>query len=119
MSFWAWLGILVVVGIILRGLRTITPIVDYVGYGLILAGFIYTWIRDGFWLGLLSGFIGAIAICLLFGLGGETEVRNDGKKYSLTCDKCGYDDLEIISKDGNYVVTKCKRCGDVIGHILQ
>lgn len=120
MNFWAGLAIFVVACIILRAIRSLTVVADYIAYALVLAGFIWAWIENGFGWGLLMGFLPAIVVFLLFGmLRDGTKVRYNGKNYDLRCDKCNYEDLEIISQSDNYITTKCRRCGKVKGHILE
>ena len=120
MTFGAGLAIFVVVCIILRAIRSLTVVADYIAYALVLAGFIWAWIENGFGWGLLMGFLPAIVVFLLFGmLGDGTKVRYNGKTYELRCDKCNYEDLKIISQSDNYVTAKCRRCGHVKGYILE
>lgn len=70
-------------------------------------------------MGLLAGVIGCVAVSLLFGIGGGTDVRMFGNKYTLTCSECGYDHLDIIGRDDDGGTTRCKRCGDVVRHTLN
>lgn len=86
---------------------------------LVLILFVGIWVSEGFWSALLAGFLGCLAIVLLFGIGSGTEVRKFGHKYTLTCDKCGYDNLEITEHTDLGVVTRCKRCGQICHHILN
>lgn len=119
MGFIGWAIVLVVVAIICRALRAVFEAIDWIVYLFVLAAFIIVWITDGFWMGLLAGVIGCVVVSLLFGIGGGTEVRKFGYKYTLTCDKCGYDHLEITAHTNDGVVTRCKRCDHVCHHTLN
>lgn len=119
MGFIGWTIVLIVVAILCRILRSIFEAIDWIVYLLVLAAFIIVWITDGFWMGLLAGFIGCVAVSLLFGIGSGTEVRKFGHKYTLSCDKCGYDNLEITAHTDDGVVTRCRRCGQVCHHTLN
>lgn len=119
MGFIGWIVVLVVVAIICRALRSVFEAIDWIAYLFVLAAFIIVWIAEGFWMGLLAGFIGCIAMSLLFGIGSGTEVRKFGNKYTLSCDKCGYGNLEITEHTDRGVVTRCKRCGQVCHYTLN
>lgn len=119
MGFIGWAISIVVVAIICRALRSIWEAVDWIAYLLVLILFIGIWVSEGFWAALLAGFLGCLAIALLFGIGSGTEVRKFGHKYTLTCNKCGYDNLEITEHTDLGVVTRCKRCGQICHHILN
>lgn len=119
MGFIGWAVVLVVVGIICRALRSVFEAIDWIAYLCVLAVFIFVWITNGFWSGFFAGIIGGIVVSLLFGFGDGTEVRKFGNKYTLTCDKCGYDELEITSHTDYGVMTRCKRCGRECHHILN
>lgn len=119
MGFIGWVILLIVLAAICRALRSVFKAVDWIVFLLIFAAFIIVWITEGFWMGLIILFIGSAIAGILFGIGGGTEVHKFGYKYTLTCDKCGYDHLEIIDEDELGVTTRCKRCGDVQGHILR
>lgn len=119
MGFWGVLALLVVVSIILRVLRSFFVWIDYIAYALIIIPSIVIWVQEGFWWALVAFFLIGIVIVLLFGLGDSQEVRRGRYKWSLTCSECGFGDLEILKEDESYVVTKCKRCGKVAGHILN
>lgn len=119
MGFIGWAIALVIVAIICRALRATFEAIDWIVYILVLAAFVIVWITDGFWMGLLTGVIGSVAVSLLFGIGSGTEVRKFGHKYTLTCNKCGYDDLEITTHTDDGVITRCKRCGKVCHHTLN
>lgn len=114
-----WIIVLVAIALICRALRSKFQAVDWIAYLLVLVLFIVEWISEGFWMGLLVGFIGCVAIALFFGIGGGTEVRMFGHKYTLTCDDCGYNHLEILERNEYGVTTRCKRCGRVTFHILN
>jgi len=113
MGFLGTVIVLVIIGFILRVLRSIFVWLDYIAYALIFICSIIVWISDGFGPALITFFGGAIAISLLFGIGSKTEIRKFGHKYSLECSKCGYGNLEIIRDENDVVITKCKRCGQV------
>lgn len=119
MGFIGWAIVLIVVVIICRALRAVFKAIDWIVYLFVLAAFIIVWIMDGFWMGLLAGAIGCVAVSLLFGIGGGTEIRKFGYKYTLTCDKCGYDHLEITAHTDDGVITRCKRCGHVCHYTLN
>ena len=119
MSLIGWIIVLFVVSIICRLLRSLSEVVDYIAYLIVLAAFIIVWINAGFWFGLLAGFVGMIAIYLLFGIGSGTEVKKFGRKYTLSCKDCGYDDLEILEENEVGVCTRCKRCGKVCFYTLN
>ena len=122
MGFIGWVISIVVVAIICRALRSKWEAVDWIAYLLyllVLILFVCTWVSEGFWAALLTGLLGCLAIAILFGIGGGTEVRMFGHKYTLTCDKCGYENLEITEYTDLGVVTRCKRCGETCHHILN
>lgn len=119
MGFIGWGIILIVVAIICRALRSAFKAIDWIVYLFVLAAFIIVWITDGFWMGLLAGIIGCVIVSLLFGIGGGTEIRKFGHKYTLTCGECGYDHLEITKHTDIGVITRCKRCGNVCHHTLN
>ena len=119
LGFWGWTIVLVIISLICRGLRSIFEAVDWIAYLLPWAAFIIVWISEGFWAGLLYGIIGCIAISLLFGIGGGTQIRKFGRRYTLTCDKCGYEHLKITEETDLGVVTRCRRCGQVCYHMLN
>ena len=118
MSFWGFVGIALVLAIVLRVLRSIFQWVDYVAYGLIFILPIVVGIANGFWAGVGTFVATCIIVPLLFGLSDGTQVRDNGCNYVLKCSKCGYDELEVTEKGDGYVVTKCKRCGNVMGNKL-
>lgn len=112
MGIIGWIIILIVATIVCRVLRSVFEAIDWIAYLLVPAAFIFVWITNGFWSGLLAGIIGCAAVSLLFGIGGGTEVRMFGNKYTLTCTKCRYDDLDIAERtDNGIITTRCKRCG--------
>lgn len=119
MGFLGWAITLVIAAIVCRALRSAFKAIDWIVYLLVLAAFITVWITDGFWMGLLAGVIGCVAVSLLFGIGSGTEVRKFGHKYTLSCEECGYDNLEITAHTELGVVTRCKRCGQVCHHTLN
>ena len=111
--------ILVIAAVVCRALRSIFVAIDWIVYLFVLVAFIVVWITDGFWSGLLTGVIGCVVVGLLFGIGGGTEVRKFGHKYTLSCKKCGYDHLEITAHTELGVITRCRRCGEVCHHKLN
>ena len=119
MGFFGWIIILAVAAIVCRLLRSIWQAIDWIAYLLVLILFIAVWISEGFWAGLLAGFLGCIAVARLFGINVGTEVRKFGHTYTLTCDDCGYDNLEIKEHTELGVVTRCKRCGHICHHTLN
>jgi hypothetical protein len=119
MDFWGVLAILAGVAIVLRILRRLFKWVDYLIWAIMVIVPIIAWISEGFIVGVVTFFGVAIAASLLGGFGNKTEIRRFGHKYSLNCEECGYDSLEIIGEEDNVVVTKCKRCGNVCSHILN
>ncbi|MBR5215925.1 MAG: hypothetical protein IKV80_06855 [Bacteroidales bacterium] len=119
MGFFGWIIILAVAALICRALRSIWEAVDWIAYLLVLILFIVVWVSESFWAALLAGFLGCLAITLLFGIGSGTEVRKFGHKYTLTCEKCGYDNLEITEHTDFGVITRCRRCGQVCHHTLN
>ena len=110
---------LAVAAVVCRFLRSVWMAIDWIVYLLVLILFIGVWISVNFWAALLAGFFGCIAVTLLFGIGYGTEVRKFGQKYTLSCDKCGYDNLKITTHTDDGVITRCKRCGDVCHHTLR
>ena len=72
MGFLGWIIILAVIAIICRVLRSFWEAVDWIAYLLVLILFIGIWVSEGFWSALLAGFLGCLAITLLFGIGGGT-----------------------------------------------
>lgn len=119
MGLFGWIIILAVAALICRALRSIWAAVDGIAYLSVLILFIVAWVSEGFWTALLVGVLGSIAISFLFGIGSGTEVRKFGHKYTLTCEKCGYDNLEIMEHTDFGVVTRCRRCGQVCHHTLN
>lgn len=119
MGILGWAIVLIVASIVCRVLRAAFKVVDWIVYLFVLGAFIYVWINDGFWMGLITGIIGCIVVSLLFGIGSGTEVRKFGHKYTLSCNNCGYDDLEITSHTELGVVTRCRRCGEICHHTLN
>lgn len=119
MGFWGWIIILVVAALVCRALRSIWVAVDWIAYLLVLVLFIAVWVSEGFWTALLAGFLGSVVVSLLFGIGSGTVVRKFGHKYTLSCDKCGYDNLEITEHTESGVITRCKRCGRVCHQVLN
>ena len=77
MGFIGWAISIVVVAIICRVLRSIWEAVDWIVYLLVFILFVGIWISEGFWAALLAGFLGCLAITLLFGFGSGT----DGRKF--------------------------------------
>ena len=73
-------------------------------------------IAEDFWVALITFFVASIAVSLLFGLWSKTEWRNETGRYSITCHKCDYGCMEILSSDENGVYARCKRCGDTRGY---
>lgn len=114
-------GILLLIAImfICRVLRAAFWAVDWIVYILIAAAFVLIWITNGFWMGLLAGVIGLVAARLLFSIGGGTEVRKFGHKYTLTCHNCGYGDLEIVEHTDDGVISRYRRCDYVCHHRLN
>ena len=119
MGFLGSIITLIIIGIICRALRARFKAVDWIAYLFILAVFILTWIEDGFWIGLLSGFFSLIIVVLVLGMGGGTEIKRFGYKYMLVCKECGYEKLEILDDTGDMINTRCKRCGYTQEHILN
>lgn len=119
MGFWGILAVLVVISIILRLLRSRYAWIDYVSYILLLVLVVIVWIREGFWVALIALFVASIFVALMFGKGEGTKVYYAGNSYTLECDHCGYEELEILEQDGPMVITKCKRCGRKGHHILK
>lgn len=118
MSFWGFVGTAIVLAIVLRGLRSIFQWVDYIACGLIIILPIAVGIANGFWAGVGTFVVASIAVGLLFGVGGGTDVRHNGHNYTMTCRECGYEGLEILGREGNVVYTKCKRCGNHCANTL-
>ncbi len=119
MGFIIWVIGMIIVALICRALRSSFKAVDWIVGLIVLAFFIITWINDGFWMALLAGFLGLIATFFLFGIGGGTQVRKFGYTYTLKCNECDYDHLEIIGHTDYGVVTRCKRCKNVCNHTLN
>ena len=110
---------IVITSAVCRALRAHFKAVDSIACVIILIVFIHTWITEGFWMGLLYAFITGTIVTLIFGWGEGTEVHDFGHKYTLKCDKCGYEKLDIMSHtDDGVVITKCQRCGHVCTHTL-
>ena len=118
MGIIVWLIVLFGVAVICRVLRARYQAIDWIVYLIVFGVAIMTWITEGFWMALLSFFIGAIIAKVLFGMGGGTTVHKFGHDYELECKECGYDDLEIIDENEIGVNTRCKRCGAVCFHRL-
>ena len=114
MGFWGVILILVVAAIVLRLLRSLFEWVDYVAIAIYIVVPIVVWITNGFWAALLAFFITSIAVYLLFGIGNDKTKwqGDDGQKYSISCYKCNYEHMEILSSDEKGVYARCKRCGD-------
>lgn len=119
MGFIGWIIALVVISIVCRALRSIFKVVDWIAYLIVLAAFVIVWITNGFWMGLLAGIIGCVVVAILFNIGGGTEVKMFGHTYTLECDKCGYDHLEILEYTEVGVRVRCKRCGKESFFILR
>jgi chromate transport protein ChrA len=113
------IAILVLISFFLRLLRARHEWVDWVSYVIVLVIAVTTWISDGFWMALITFFLGAGFVALMLGISDGTKVYYGGRSYSLKCDKCDYDKLEILSQDGPIVVARCKRCGKKIGFTLR
>lgn len=116
---WGWAAILFIIAVIGRLLRSQFKAVDGIICLLVLIATIIVWISDGFWMALLTFFIGGFCITFLFGMGSGTVVRRYGHKYTLKCEKCGYEKLTIVKEFEGGVTTKCKRCGEVVGWTLN
>ena len=114
MGFWGVILILVIAAIVLRLLRSLFEWVDYVAYGIAIIVPIIVWITNGFWTAVLAYIITSIAVYLLFGIGNEKTKwqGDDGQRYSISCHKCNYEYMEILSSDEKGVYARCKRCGD-------
>ena len=114
MGFWGVILILVVAAIVLRLLRSLFEWVDYVAIAIYIVVPIVVWITNGFWAALLAFIITSIAVYLLFGIGTKnTEWQgDDGQRYSISCYKCNYEHMEILSSYEKGVYARCKRCGD-------
>lgn len=116
---WGWAMILLTIAVIGRLLRSQFEIVDGIICIIVIIASIIVWISNGFWMGVLTFFGGSFCFGLLFGMGGDTQIRRYGHRYTLKCDKCGYEKLTIVEEFEGGVTTKCKRCGDVVAHILN
>ena len=114
MGFWGVILILVVAAIVLRLLRSLFEWVDYVAIAIYIIVPIVVWITNGFWAALLAFFITSIVLYYLFGVGNEKTKwqGDDGQRYSISCYKCNYEHMEILSSDEQGVYARCKRCGD-------
>ncbi len=119
MGFLGWLAILALLALICRALRSLWKSVDLIIGILILIVIVVVWICEGFWYALLALFICGIISQLFFGMGSGTEVRKFGHKYTLSCNECGYDNLEITEHTQDGVITRCKRCGQICHHTLN
>lgn len=98
----------VTIGLLLFG-RITSVWMDYLTGAIIIIAPIVMWISEGFWVALITFFVALIAVSLLFGLGSKTEWRNETGRYSITCHKCNYGGMEILSSDENGVYARCKR----------
>lgn len=112
MGFFGVLAIIVILAIVLRLLRSIFVWMDYVAGAIIIIASIVMWISGGFWVALITLFVASIAVSLLFGLGSKTKWIDETGRYSITCYKCNYGRMEILSSDENGIYARCKRCGD-------
>ncbi len=119
MGFWGIIAVLAVISILLRILRSQYAWIDYVSYILLFVFVIIMWISEGFWAALITFFVAAIFVGLMLGTGGGTKVYYAGNSYTLDCDDCGYEKLEILEQNGSEVITKCKRCGRIVHHHLR
>lgn len=45
------------------------------------------------------------------GITSETTIRRYGKKYKLECERCNFNDVDIIDDNGNIITIECPRCG--------
>ena len=83
MGFIGSLVLLIVVSIFLRILRSHFAWIDAVAYILLFAFVIIIWINNGFWAALITFFVSAFVVGLMFGIGGGTKVYYAGKSYTL------------------------------------
>lgn len=116
--------ICILVCFILRYLRKKYSFVDYLLSFLLLGIPILFWIIYGFWYALGSFFVLAICCRFLVGLSfDETKVyidANHKEYYKLgNCSECGYNDLEILEFEDDYIRAKCKRCGNIIRYNIK
>lgn len=119
MDFWGVIAILAVVVIVLRILRHLFKWVDYLIIAIMIIFPIIVGISEGLVVGIITFFVTAAALSALVGVGNKMEIHRFGYKYSLECKECGYEKLKILHEEGNVIVTKCKRCGNVYTHILN
>ena len=99
------------VSFVLRMLRRVTKIVDTISYLLILGIFIYSWVNNGILSAIIVGIISAIIILYMTGITSETTIRRYGKKYKFECERCNFNDVDIIDDNGNIITIECPRCG--------
>ena len=45
------------------------------------------------------------------GITSETTIRRYGKKYKFECERCNFNDVDIIDDNGNIITIECPRCG--------
>ncbi|MBO7226866.1 MAG: hypothetical protein J6V33_04720 [Bacteroidales bacterium] len=119
MGFWGWIIVLFITSIICRIIRSRFEAIDWIVYLLVFVVAVFVWIFNGFWMGLLALIVGSIAATLLFGMGGGTKVNKFGHNYTLECDSCGYDKLDIIEHTELGVITRCPRCKRICHHTLN
>lgn len=101
----------ILVSFVLRMLRRVTKIVDTISYLLILGIFIYSWVNNGILSAIIVGIISAIIILYMTGITSETTIRRYGKKYKFECERCNFNDVDIIDDNGNIITIECPRCG--------
>lgn len=108
-----------VLSFLLRILRRSFQFIDWIAYLLVIGGFVWVWITEGFLWGIFSGVITSVIVNLMIGIGNKTEIRRFGRKYSFECEHCGLGDLDIVQDSGESVTLKCPRCGKVVTYILN
>lgn len=103
----------IIVGLIERNNYSLANIIQIVLAVPLLGLFIYLWITDGFWSGMLL----ILLLGIPFGVGmhitglPDTVVHRGSRRYSLECKNCGCTKLEILCEDENHVTYKCRNCG--------
>lgn len=113
-GLWGFILILAIAAIVFRLLRSRFEWMDYFAIAIWIIVPIVVWITNGFWGAVLAFFITSIILYYLFGIGNEKTKwqGDDGQRYSISCYKCNYEHMEILSSDEQGVYARCKRCGD-------
>lgn len=100
-----------VLSIVLRVLRRYTRVIDIASYLLVLGVFAYIWYSDGIVSAVIGGVVFAVILFYMVGITSETQVKRYGKRYTFKCERCSFNDVDIVDDSGGLITIECPRCG--------